>query len=96
MRTSQTYRKQTVAGNNSYVLYMASTYVSYVSVCKMYKYVIGESKDVSDRPPSTPGGGSLILCISIARYVHTVRNWVHGSSRDRKKERKKKNKKKYP
>lgn len=24
-----------------------------------YKYVIGESKDVSDRPPSTPGGGFL-------------------------------------
>lgn len=24
-----------------------------------YKYVIGESEDVSDRPPSTPGGGFL-------------------------------------
>lgn len=24
-----------------------------------YKYVIGESKDVSDRPPSTPGVGFL-------------------------------------
>ncbi len=76
-------------------MYMASTYVSYVSyVCKMYKYVIGESKDVSDRPPFDPGRWVLILCISIARYVHTVHNWVHGSSRDRKKERKKKKKKK--
>lgn len=25
----------------------------------MYMYAIGESKDVSDRPPSTPGGGFL-------------------------------------
>lgn len=37
---------------------MAANPSMYVHMYK-YKYVIGESKDVSDRPPSTPGGGFL-------------------------------------
>lgn len=46
--------RQTVVSNDGW----QSFHVMYVHMYK-YKYVIGESKDVSDRPPSTPGGGFL-------------------------------------
>lgn len=45
--------RQAIVSNGSWQFFYVHLYV------QTYKYVIGESKDVSDRPPSTPGGGSL-------------------------------------